>query len=183
MNPDSRVADREHGFGDGGAESDLNRPAVAVLDGVLRDGALLGTSCRAAAVGDGGRGKTTHSDEIIDHLLPQVHRNVHRLSIGRVVIAVDDELKSSSLNGVAEQRRKISRDGAELHGSELDLQLASFERRVVEELVDHVEQSYRVSLDERELLAVVGLQLLLALQHVLERAEDEGERCPELVGN
>jgi len=99
----------------------------------------------------------THADDVVDDLLPQVHSDVHRLRIRRVVIAVNDELESSSLDGVAEEGRQISSHRAELDGSKLDLQLAAFERGVVEKLVDHVEEANRVTLDEVELLTMIRL--------------------------
>ena len=82
-NSDSSIANGKDSLSEGGTQGDLNRSLSSVLDGVL-------SSCVSNALDS--RTRPTHSDDIVNDLLPEIQRNVHVLNIGRIVVAGDDEL-------------------------------------------------------------------------------------------
>ena len=97
---------------------------------------------------------------------------------------VDQERHAAALGARGERRADAAGEGREVGRPTVEVEAAGLQLGEVEELVDEVEQTARVPLHDRELVAEPRIEVAVAPgERVLDRPEQERQRRPELVAD
>jgi hypothetical protein len=119
--------------------------------------------------------------EVQDDGLPHVAVDVDRLAARR---AIDHQAKPRALAGRVEVAGELRGQGAEVHRREDRLDAAGFEPGELEQGVHELLEPQPVALDDVQKRTGVGRQPLAGrCQEILHGAEDQRQRCPELVAH
>ena len=119
------------------------------------------------------------ADEI-DHYLAETDRVSHEI-VGHLRRHVASQLEALLVGGRRQRVKRIAQLIAQTEGSAIEFQLAGFDLREIENVVNHREQGVGGLLDKLEIVALLDGKI--GLEHKVGHADDRVHRRADLVAH